>query len=462
MNFSEFEEYSLVVLSESPVAENGKSVRNDLIETSTPVAKRTRCQENSWDKIRNSDLSHIETVSSPFSEISYSVCTPASSLPSGFRSSDILSTPSIVSSVALTDQNSNGGSKIEQENVSDSKTKSIVPENAVVQVERLRQSFILKHVSGRRKISKNTNVSSKVISPEDVSVRLQHLANSLTNSHSCGRKPIKYSDGKNIGPIDNSLSLFESPNIVTRNKHTKSGEILSCENVHRKNSISSEKSDEESEAVEEEEEENYEIDEGEDCTSGSGEESLEVDDLSAISENEEEIEESYSDNDSVEEEETSNESEETDGIGDLQNSMKYLDISDSNSKKSSETLYMLNNDYSSDCSSYSNSVNSIKVSGSKDLFSTGDLSSKISLRSAKNVSKSDYFTASSSHLSEEEEYISAAEDVDGYCVDGNSNDQLNNHEVSVGVSTSCKSHHFLAAKSRVKLCSISKAYILTG
>ena len=395
VNFSEFEDYSLVVISDSPAGESGKQARNN-IETSTPVAKRTRCQENTFEKIRNSDLSHIETVSSPMSEISYSVYTPASSLQPGFTSSN-LSTPSILSSVALSDHNSNSASKIQLDSCSNSRVKSLTPENAVVQVERLRQSFILKHVSGRRK-------PSNVISREDVSLRLQSLANSLSNSTN-NRKPFIHSGRKNTELNENSLSLFDSPYILTRNRCKQAGKVLNGRESHRKDSSSEAESGEESEDLEDEESEDS--DEEEDNNVTSEENSVEVDNLSAISENEDENEMSEEGEESSSESQSSEQEEsvEIDEIDDLQNSIRDLGISDNGSRQSGETLYMLNDDYVSNCSSGSSSSNSAEISVSRDLFSPN----KISLRSSKNTSKSDYFTASSSHLLDEE-YETAYDD----------------------------------------------------
>ena len=399
VNFSEFEDYSLVVISDSPAGESGKQARNN-IETSTPVAKRTRCQENTFEKIRNSDLSHIETVSSPMSEISYSVYTPASSLQPGFTSSN-LSTPSILSSVALSDHNSNSASKIELDSCSNSRVKSLTPENAVVQVERLRQSFILKHVSGRRK-------ASNVISPEDVSLRLQSLADSLSNSTN-NRKPLIHSVRKNTELNENSLSLFDSPHILTRNRCKQTGKVLNGRESHRKDSSSEAESEAESgeESEDLEEEESDDSDEEEDNNVTSEENSVEVDNLSAISENEDENETSEEEDESSGGSQISEQVESVgaDEIDELQNSIRDLGISDNGSRQSGETLYMLNDDYVSDCSSGSSSANSAEISASRDLFSPN----KISLRSSKNSSKSDYFTASSSHLLDEE-YETAYDD----------------------------------------------------
>ena len=419
VNFSEFEDYSLVVISDSPAGESGKQARNN-IETSTPVAKRTRCQENTFEKIRNSDLSHIETVSSPMSEISYSVYTPASSLQPGFTSSN-LSTPSILSSVALSNHNSNSASKIELDSCSNSRVKSLTPENAVVQVERLRQSFILKHVSGRRK-------ASNVISPEDVSLRLQSLANSLSNSTN-NRKPLIHSGRKNTELNENSLSLFDSPHILTRNRCKQTGKVLNGRESHRKDSSSEAESGEESEDLEEEESEDS--DEEEDDNVTSEENSVEVDNLSAISENEDENETSEDDDDESSGESQISEQEESvevDDIDELQNSIRDLGISDNGSRQSGETLYMLNDDYVSNCSSGSSSANSAEISVSRDLFSPN----KISLISSKNSSKSDYFTASSSHLLDEE--YETAYDDDSCGSDGKRVGQQANQVVDIRVS----------------------------
>ena len=418
VNFSEFEDYSLVVISDSPAGESGKQARNN-IETSTPVAKRTRCQENTFEKIRNSDLSHIETVPSPMSEISYSVYTPASSLQPGFTSSN-LSTPSILSSVALSDHNSNSVSKIELDSCSNSRVKSLTPENAIVQVERLRQSFILKHVSGRRK-------ASNVISPEDVSLRLQSLANSLSNSTN-NRKPLIHSGRKNTELNENSLSLFDSPHILTRNRCKQTGKVLNGRESHRKDSSSEAESGEESEDVEEEESEDS--DEEEDNNVTSEENSVEVDNLSAISENEDENETSEEEEESGGESQILEQEESVgaDEIDELQNSIRDLGISDNGSRQSDETLYMLNDDYVSDCSSGSSSANSAEISGSRDLFSLN----KISLRSSKNSSKSDYFTASSSHLLDEE--YETAYDDDSCGSDGKGVGQQADQVVDIRVS----------------------------
>ena len=406
VNFSEFDEYSLVI-SDSPVDKNNKQTRQDLIETSTPVAKRTRCKENTFDRIRNSDLSNIEAVSSPVPNISYSVCTPASSLPGGLTcSASEISAPSIIS-----DHNSNSGSRNELESGSKSNHVIKTPENAVVQMERLRESFILKHVSERRKTNKDSRLALQAVlmTPEDVFVKLQKLTDSFISHHSGSRKincqPKRLNNETNH--YNNSLSLFESPFISTRNREAKAKNILQKIKDQKVNlsiegtedlEVEEDDDDEDDDEIDDEEEE-------EESISGS-----EIDDLSAINEDEE-----CSEEDSGESE--INDNVENDEISELQDSMKDLQMSDKRSGNSNETLYMLNNDYQSvenasdDTSESNESADSYEISGSRDLFSTNPGISKNSLRSAKNFSKSDYFTASSSHVSEEN-YVTADDDDD--------------------------------------------------
>lgn len=401
VNFSEFDEYSLVI-SDSPVVKNDKSSRQEMIETSTPVAKRTRGQESTFDKIRNSDLSHIEVVTSPFPDGSYSVCTPASSLRNVLSVSSI-STPSVISSLLSSDQYSDNISTNDCRGISKSSPEIGTPENAVVHLEKLRESFILKHVSGRRKTFKTSKKDNQLKTPEDVFVRIQRLRDSFIDAHSAGRKT--HSSKLNMElENNNSLSLFESPYvpyILTRNRAADNSDTHKTkENLSIDSCEAVEEDESEDEFIDDDEEEE-EVDEEE------GEsDNVEVGNLSAIAEHEEDYDNSYGeDNDS---------DRENIDLAELENSMKDLQLSHKNSRPSEETLYMLNPDYNGEeNSSNKNSENteseqSCEMSGSRDLFSTYGGVSKMSLRSAKNYScKSDYFTASSAHVSEEEDFVTA-------------------------------------------------------
>ncbi|XP_052261104.1 dentin sialophosphoprotein-like [Dreissena polymorpha] len=89
INFSDFDNYSLVI-SDSPV-DGVKPVSRLSVETSTPLAKRTRRAKN----IQVTDLSHIEAFDSPVLDTGYSsVQTPESG-----HSASIFNTPSLCSSV---------------------------------------------------------------------------------------------------------------------------------------------------------------------------------------------------------------------------------------------------------------------------------------------------------------------------------------------------------------------------
>ena len=418
VNFSEFDEYSLVI-SDSPVIEYNKPSRKELIETSTPVAKRTRGKENTFDRIRNSDLSNIETIeASPAPDSSYSVCTPASSLPNSISIS--LSTPSIlISPLALYDELSDSSSKNESRGTSNSSPVIQTPENAVVHLEKLRESFILKHVSGRRKTIRTSKANPQSRIPEEtdsrtpediVRVTLNRLTNSLIDAHSSGKK--SHSSRLNEEP-NNSQSLFDSPYvpyILTRNNDQNF--LTSAEHSKEKNSSLDTCSGEEME------------DDDDDDDDDDNDVSVEVGNLSAINEDEEDYSENSGDDDDVDD-------SEDEEIYELQESLKDLQVSDKSARPSEETLYMLNPDYSgeeketSDNSEHGESEDSNQISGSRDLFSTYGGNSKISLRSARNISsKSDYFTATSANVSEECDFDTASdgEDEEEEDDDGSSGD----------------------------------------
>ena len=431
VNFSEFDEYSLVI-SDSPVIDYKKPSRQELIETSTPVAKRTRGKEmNSSDRITNSDLSHIETVeASPVPDSSYSLYTPASSLPNGISMAS-LSTPSIhISPVALYDQLSTSSYRSESQGTSISSPPIQSPENAVVQLEKLRNSFILKHVVGRRKPVTHSEVNQQLNIPEErhlrtpedaVRVMLHKLTNSFIESHSSGKK--SHSSRLTEEP-NNSQSLFDSPYvpyILTRNRVNNVHKIVNSAERGSKNNLSVQSMDSEDESdtedceqlsaneLEEEEEEQEEEEEEEE-----EEDNVEdgIGNLSAINEDEEDCSENVEDESDID-------SSENDEILQLQNSMKDLQVSGKSSRSSEETLYRLNPDYnpeengSSDNSEHRESEESYQVSGSRDLFSTYAGTTGISLRSAKNLStRSDYVTASSANVSEEGDFETASDGED--------------------------------------------------
>ena len=430
VNFSEFDEYSLVI-SDSPVIDFKKPSRQELIETSTPVAKRTRGKEiNSSDRITNSDLSHIETVeASPVPDSSYSLYTPASSLPNGISMAS-LSTPSIhISPVALYDQLSTSSYRTESQGTSISSPPIQSPENAVVQLEKLRNSFILKHVVGRRKpitnseLNKKSNIPEETHSrtPEDVRVTLHRLTSSFIDSHSSGKKS---HSSRLTEEQNNSQSLFDSPYvpyILTRNRVNNAHKIVNSAERGNKNNLSVHSMDSEDESdsedceqlsaneLEEEEEEEEEQEEEEEEEEEEDNVEDGIGNLSAINEDEEDC----SEND---EDESDIDSSDNDEIRQLQNSMKDLQISGKSSRSSEETLYRLNPDFNpeengtSDDSELRDSEESYQVSGSRDLFSTYAGSSRISLRSAKNLStRSDYVTASSANVSEEGDFETASD-----------------------------------------------------
>lgn len=98
VNFSDFDSYCLVISDSPSVAVTARDKLTS-IETSTPVAKRTRRTDALADKMKVTDISHIEMIQSPSSDVgNTTVNTPESiNLQSSFN------TPSVLSSVCSED-----------------------------------------------------------------------------------------------------------------------------------------------------------------------------------------------------------------------------------------------------------------------------------------------------------------------------------------------------------------------
>ncbi|KAK3590073.1 hypothetical protein CHS0354_041116 [Potamilus streckersoni] len=285
-NFSDFEEYSLVI-SNSP----SKCVMDDLkkvngvscIETSTPLAKRTRCKAPIEAKIKESDISQIECIESPTSDagschIDSSLGSASSSSKTGVEKCNLSSihfSPSIINSE---NEKSNSLNKA-------SITKSPVilsPSLPIVQLEKLRDSFISLHISGRRR-------------------------KQMTNRHN--------------DFFDQSASLFSGPS-QSRYGHLENAMSALSIKSQIQNSLGS-----------------LVISEGEsedDCETEYGDEVVEEEE---VEEDEEKEDDGYDDLSSIsEKEEWTNTEEEPEFLDSSKIPLCY---------KSDETLYMLNDDFSS-------------------------------------------------------------------------------------------------------------------
>ncbi|KAL3864421.1 hypothetical protein ACJMK2_006105 [Sinanodonta woodiana] len=187
-NFSDFEEYSLLI-SSSP----SNSVKDDLkkdngvscIETSTPLAKRTRCKTPIEAKIKESDISHIEYIESPTSNASSSHIDSFLGLASSSSKAgvDKCSLSSIGYSPSIVTSESEKSSSLNKA----SNTKSPVvlsPLLPVVQLEKLKDSFISLHISSRRRkqmLNRNNlfDQSDSLFSGPSQS-RYDHLENAMS------------------------------------------------------------------------------------------------------------------------------------------------------------------------------------------------------------------------------------------------------------------------------------------
>ncbi|XP_060596119.1 uncharacterized protein LOC132750191 [Ruditapes philippinarum] len=138
VNFSDFDNYSLVVSDSPPV--DIRNIDSNLlsVETSTPVAKRTRQKDAADNNMQVTDISHIEMVSSPENDASVSeVCSPESA-----HSHSLFNTPSVLSS-NCSEELSNWSKK-----TGDSVNGALKLSCASVKLSKLRESFISKALSG--------------------------------------------------------------------------------------------------------------------------------------------------------------------------------------------------------------------------------------------------------------------------------------------------------------------------
>ena len=173
VNFSDFDNYSLVI-SDSP---DCKGQSRETMETSTPLAKRTRATKT----LKVGDLSHIDIVESPVSDTGYSsVQTPESG-----HSQSVFDTPSVVSSLAShMDSNRVGQSSLDDGRI------------PTVQLQKLSDSFISSAKTGSAKsncaisrlnpASHFDNSASLFSSPGDTRAKLSR-ATKLLEAVRCGQ-----------------------------------------------------------------------------------------------------------------------------------------------------------------------------------------------------------------------------------------------------------------------------------
>ncbi|XP_045188775.2 uncharacterized protein LOC123546503 [Mercenaria mercenaria] len=133
VNFSDFDNYSLVI-SDSPPVDVKKGNNKVLsVETSTPVAKRTRRKDAADDNMKVTDISHIEIVPSPGTDADYTdINTPES-----VHSQSLFNTPSVLSSNCSEDASS--WSKRTDKSSNGMKPLTCV---ASIELQKLRESFI--------------------------------------------------------------------------------------------------------------------------------------------------------------------------------------------------------------------------------------------------------------------------------------------------------------------------------
>lgn len=142
MNFSDFDNYSLVI-SDSPVVSSKPSNELDMIETSTPVAKRTRCKTSPLQPMSVTSLAHIEDMPSPVSE--------TMETPESVHSCSIFNTPSLLSSLSSKD----GSNFLEDRSSLTNKSG-----DPILQLQRLTDSLIVNVLSGNTANQPRNNINN--------------------------------------------------------------------------------------------------------------------------------------------------------------------------------------------------------------------------------------------------------------------------------------------------------------
>ncbi|OWF42896.1 Serine/threonine-protein kinase haspin [Mizuhopecten yessoensis] len=300
-NFSDFDDYSLVI-SGTPGRVSGKeSFQNSppchlrsgtklQIETSTPFAKRFQPGTPLTEEMKDSDLSHIDVVNSPISnqdedndsrESQEGSCTDLDKLgiSSIVEGSRILTTPPV-------GQRSNLESSVKS--CGSSSGKSPV-DDCMVQLVRLRESFLSLHVSTRSSTrgEKNSDIvvdNSKSLF-SDISLHTDESStddnneeNSEESETSEGEDEIALSDIEEDAEVEedsDDVDSDENSSIPSKSSHNDSTHYMLAEEVEEYKEVDADDEEEEdlvedeNEELDEEEEEELEEEEEEDQMSNS-------------------------------------------------------------------------------------------------------------------------------------------------------------------------------------------------
>lgn len=155
-NFSEFDDYSLCISGSPPKGVNPKtssvdSRKSNIIETSTPLAKRTRSYVlfSRDDTGSCADMSYIDSVDD----------TPSPGSPTSELEIDRLGISNIVDSPVIVQSSINSNSNSKKSDQSELNTESPVTD-CHVQLQKLRNSFLRMHILDQR--NKDLSVSSNI------------------------------------------------------------------------------------------------------------------------------------------------------------------------------------------------------------------------------------------------------------------------------------------------------------